>query len=405
MSDEQPPSSVPETADSASPKQRPRHLAPDESPTESPDESVATALPTTFGPKAGYERSREESRRDRFGAIRNSRILLLVIGAFLIQAAFISSYVGAFHEQKPHAMTVSVISDHNWQSYVANQLNDIKGQPVWAYPETDPDVARTMLKEQRRQAVYIFDPRSKNDQLLIASSTGSSNAAAVELIFQQVAAKQGRTLTVNDVAPVQSGDSRGLTGFYLVVGWLVGGYLMAALVGLQLGPKAKNFRRMALRLLLCLVYAPLSGLAGALIVDTWLESLTGHFWTLVGIGTLLSLAASIFTLGLEAVFGTVGVGIAILIFVVLGNPAAGGAYNYQLLPEPWRFIGQWLPNGAGVDAVRSVVYLDSYNLGFHLWVLAWWVAVGLLVFLLAANNTYWGFKRPALEREPEQAAA
>jgi hypothetical protein len=34
---------------------------------------------------------------------------------------------------------------------------------------------------------------------------------------------------------VQPGDGRGLTGFYLVVGWIVGGYLVAALLGVSGG--------------------------------------------------------------------------------------------------------------------------------------------------------------------------
>lgn len=345
------------------------------------------------GPKDGYEPSREESVGSRLRDIFGFSSIGLIIGAFFLQAAFIASYVGAFHEQKPQALTVSVISDHNWQEYVANQLNAIPGKPVYAYAETDQATARTMLKQQRRQAVYLFHPNSKTDTLLIATSTGSSNAAALQVIFDQVAAKQGRHLTVTDISPVQKGDSRGLTGFYLVVGWMVGGYLMASLVGLTRGGKAKNFRRMLWRLVLCAGYALLSGLVGALVVDTWLGAITGHFWALVGIGVLLSATASIFTMGMESVFGAIGVGISIFLFVVLGNPAAGGAFNYQLLPQPWRFLGQWLPNGAAVDAVRSVVYLDGYNLSFHLWILAWWLAVGLLVFLLAANNTYWGFKR------------
>lgn len=373
--------------------------APEDEPTDESTEPEETGSTATYqlGPRPGFERSRDESRRDRLRDIFGLSSLGLIIGAFLLHLGFITSYVGAFHEQKPHALTVSVISDHNWQEYVSNQLNAIKGQPVYAYAETDQATARTMLTEQRRQGVYLFNPNGETDTLLVASSAGSSDAAALELIFNQVAAKQGRQLQVTDVAPVQDGDSRGLTGFYLVTGWLVGGYLMASLVGMRRGGKAKNFRRMLWRLALCAGYAILSGLLGALIVDQWLGALTGHYWQVAGIGILLSLTASVFTMGMEAVFGTIGIGISILLFVVLGNPSAGGAYNYELLPQPWRFMGQWLPNGAGVDSIRSVVYLDGYNLGFHVGAMLWWLAVGLLIFLLAANNTYWGVKRPVEE--------
>ena len=389
------------------PDQTPRHRAPaedeqvpgedtqyagDASPKETTPVGSSPAL--TDGPRPGYERSADEPVRERLRDIFGISSLGLIIGAFLLHLGFIASYVGAFHQQQPHGLQVSVISDHNWQSYVANQLNAIPGKPVYAYAETDQATAKKMLTERRRQGVYLFNPNGNTDTLLVASSAGSSDAAAVELIFQQVAAKQGRSVQMTDIAPVQPGDSRGITGFYLVTGWLVGGYLMASLVGLSRGGKARNFRRMLWRLALCAVYAVLSGLLGTLIVDQWLGALTGHYWQLAAIGMLLSATASIFTMGMEAVFGVVGVGIAILLFVVLGNPSAGGAFNYEVLPQPWGFMGQWLPNGAGVDAVRSVVYLDGYSLGFHLSAMAWWLAVGLLVFLLAANNTYWGIRRP-----------
>lgn len=355
----------------------------------------STAVPPSYGPRPGFERSQDEPRLERLRDVLGVRSIGLILAVLLLQLAFIGSYVGAFHHQKPHALTVSVISDHNWQSYVSNQLNSVDGQPVWAYAETDPATARTMLLENRRQAVYIFNPQGTTDTLQVASSAGSANAEALKIIFGQVAQKEHRQLKVQDIAPVQAGDARGLSGFYLVVGWLVGGYLMASLIGIGRGTKARNFRRMLWRLLLCVSYGAASGVTGTLVVDQWLGAIEGHFWLLVGIGTLLSVTASVFTMGMESVFGIVGIGVSILLFVVLGNPSAGGAYQYQVLPEPWRSIGQWLPNGAGVDAIRSAVYLGNHQLSFHLWVMAWWAAVGLLVFLLAANNTYWGFKRGA----------
>jgi hypothetical protein len=55
---------------------------------------------------------------------------------------------------------------------------------------------------------------------------------------------------------------------------------------------------------------------------------------------------------LEAI-GIVGIGVAIVLFVVLGNPSAGGAYQLPLLPGFWRTIGDTLPNGAGVLAATT----------------------------------------------------
>ena len=380
---------------------QPKHASPD------PDEAgrLHTETVTEYGPAKGYERSRDEPWRSRLKDVLGPRTIGLLVGAILVQFGFIASYVGAFHHPQPHAMTVTVVASHGWQGYVSNELNDVPGQPVWAYASTDEASARKDLKEGKRQAVYLFNRKGTKDTLLINSAEGSSITAAMETIFHQVATKKHRTLAVKDVVPVQKGDERGLTSFYLVVGWLVGGYLMASLLGIRKGPKARNFRRVLWRLFGCLAYAFLSGLGGAWIVGPLLGALTGHFWAMAGIGMLLSMCASVFTMGMEALFGIIGVGVSIVLFVVLGNPSAGGAFGYQLLPTFWRVIGPWIPNGAGVDSVRSVIYLGGHNIGFHLGVIAWWLAVGLLALLLVSNNTYWGFKRKVMPVDEETEAA
>ena len=90
--------------------------------------------------------------------------------------------------------------------------------------------------------------------------------------------------------------------------------------------------------------------------------------------------------------------------------ALAGVFGYGLFArwgEPTVLEGKYAWFGALVALeliAAGVGCLLLHRSGRARW-MAWWVAVGLLVFLLAANNTYWGFKRPALEREPEQAAA
>jgi hypothetical protein len=54
-----------------------------------------------------------------------------------------------------------------------------------------------------------------------------------------------------------------------------------------------------------------------------------------------------------------GTGVAILIFVVLGNPASSGPVATRLLPGFWRAIGPYLPSGAGTDLVRNIAYFGG----------------------------------------------
>jgi len=59
--------------------------------------------------------------------------------------------------------------------------------------------------------------------------------------------------------------------------------------------------------------------------------------------------------------------------VVLGNSSAGGAYPAPLLPTFWRAISPALPNGAGVQALRRIVYFGSYNITDNLLIISLYI--------------------------------
>src|SRR6185436_19514389 len=93
-----------------------------------------------------------------------------------------------------------------------------------------------------------------------------------------------------------------------------------------------------------------------------------------------------FTMALQALFGFLGMGLAILLFVVLGNPSAGGAYPAPLLPPFWSAIGPWLPPGAGTDAVRGIVYFGGAGVGQALLVLTGYAVIGLVATLAGSGR-------------------
>jgi hypothetical protein len=231
----------------------------------------------------------------------------------------------------------------------------------------------------------VINPQGSQDTLLVATGGGASVATAVLTVVTQVEATQQRTISTTDVVPLQSGDGRGLTGFYLVVGWIVGGYLMAALLGVAAGSRPANPRRAYIRLGAIVPYAIVSGLGGALIVDQVLGALTGHFMALWWLGALMVASAATVTMAFQMLFGVIGIGITVLVFVILGNPSAGGAYQTSLLPPFWRGLSNALPNGAGTDAVRRVVYLGGNGLTGHLVVIAIYVVAGAVVAAVGSH--------------------
>jgi len=314
------------------------------------------------------------------------RTVALVAGVLLLQLGFILSYVGAFHAPKPHRVPIAVVPTQ--PPTIVGLLNALPGNPLRAHVAPDEAAARKEIADGSASAALILGQKQR---LLVASGGGTSVVTAVEQVIKAVEAlppnREGpslRNVGVEDVLPLQPGDGRGLTGFYLVIGWIVGGYLMAALLGVAKGARPATLRRAMIRLGSVVPYAIVSGLGGALIVDQLLGALTGHWFALWWLGALTVFGAAAVTMAFEILFGVLGIGITVLVFVVLGNPSAGGAYQTSLLPPFWRAISGALPNGAATDTVRRIVYFGGHGIGMHLLVLALYAGVGAAVTIAAA---------------------
>ena len=309
------------------------------------------------------------------------RTFFLVLGIFLIQCAFVFSYVGAFHRPQPHRVPLVVAAPAQAQHRIVTGLNAIHGQPLSATAVSSEAAGRWLLDDGATSGVLVVDPRGSTDTLLVAGAGGAATVTALQDVVQLAEAVQHRTVRTVDAVPAQPGDARGLSGFYLVIGWLIGGYLAAALLAISHGAKPATPRRATIRLIAMGLYAILSGIGGALIVGPLLGALTGHTLALWGLGTLLVFAAAAVTMAFQVLAGVLGIGLTVVLFVVLGNPSAGGAYQTWLLPGFWRAVGPLIPNGAGVQAVRRVVYFGAHGIGGSLVVIAVYALLGVLVAL------------------------
>ena len=65
--------------------------------------------------------------------------------------------------------------------------------------------------------------------------------------------------------------------------------------------------------------------------------------------------------------------------VFTGNAVSDGTVPFAFLPEGFRQVAPWLPNGAIVSAARDVTYLPASDLAHPLLVLGIWLAASLAV--------------------------
>ncbi|MFB8080828.1 DUF3533 domain-containing protein [Streptomyces sp. NPDC056013] len=313
------------------------------------------------------------------------RAALLVVGVFALQLLFITSYVGALHHPEPRDVPFGVVAPQQVSAQLVGQLDRLPGAPLDPRAVAGEAAARNQILNREIDGALIVDPAGRTDTLLVASGGGTVLSSALETILTRVEATQQRTVRTVDVAPASPEDFDGLSAFYLVVGWCVGGYICAAILAISAGSRPANRERAIIRLGVLAVYSVLGGLGGAVIVGPVLGALPGSVAALWGLGTLVVFAVGAATLALQSVFGIVGIGLAILLIVVAGNPSAGGAFPLPMLPPFWNAIGPALPPGAGTWAARSIAYFKGNDMTGSMLVLSAWAVVGAVVTLVMSS--------------------
>ncbi|MEV7691640.1 DUF3533 domain-containing protein [Streptomyces bungoensis] len=335
--------------------------------------------PTPQAPPTAFRGFRAELR-DALSV----RGVVLMVGVLALQLGFILSYIGAFHAPTPHRIPVAVVAPAAASGQVVDQLDHLGGDPVSARAADSREQARTLILNRTVDAAIVVNPKGSSDTLLVASASGPAVSATAEQIARRLETERHRQVTVTDILPPAPSDGRGMSSFYLVLGWIVGGYLAAAILGMAGGARPANLHRTLIRLAALALYAVISGLGGTVVTDPVLGALTGHFAQLWVLGTLTVFAAAATTVAFQVLWGTVGIGVTILVFVILGNPSAGGAYPGVLLPPFWRAIGSWLPPGAGTTAVRNTVYFSGHAITQSLWVLIAYALLGTALAIAAS---------------------
>jgi hypothetical protein len=211
---------------------------------------------------------------------------------------------------------------------------------------------------------------------------------------------------VIDIRPLPANDPNGITPFYLALGIVVANFVGAMFFALVFGFKPVR-GRLWWRILGFGAMALALGLGEVGMVNL-IGPLRGHYLSLVLVGLLLGTTVATITVAVQSSLGILGGGVAILLFVVLGNPASGGPAATQLLPGFWRTIGSDLPTGAGTDLVRNVVYFDANAITRPVLVLFAWLAGALALAAVSTRTRPLDLltrpDRPRLEAVPEATA-
>lgn len=225
-------------------------------------------------------------------------------------------------------------------------------------------------------------------QLIVADASGPGVADDLAAELTRAFHAQGQTLKVELVARLPVNDSRGISPFYAGLSWVFAGYLGAIVLSVLSGAAAGRIGIAARRTGALALYAVVCGLAGTVIADSLFGALTGHFLALWALGTLVVFSVAAITSGLQGLLGFIGTAVALLLFLVLSNPSAGGAIVFPALPGFWRTIGPWLPTGAATTLLRNTVYFGGHHLAHSLVLLVVYALFGIALMVAAGARLY-----------------
>ncbi|MEV6162794.1 ABC transporter permease [Streptomyces sp. NPDC052052] len=333
-------------------------------------------------PRGGH--ARPPGPGDRWAAFKASPYLPAVVLLFIISAAaglFAGSYTYAMANPTPHNIPTAVVGrlDTARQKTFLGALDKALNASLVLHKYPTVAQARTAVEEQKVFA--ILRPEKGRIRLYVASASG----AAVAQVLTESSLKVSQTVRVpvkvTDVKPLQRGDPRGLTLFYISLAAVIVGFVGA----IQLSVHAKALRPLE-RIGFTLAYALLGGFTVAAVVNWLLGSVHLPF-----VQSWMILAFTMFTTGMvftmfRALIGRWAIVPTWGLMVMLGNPSSGGAVAWPLLPSVLGFIGRWLPPGASVNAQHAAVYYQGHQRIFPYLVLAVWALVSCAVFLLWSHR-------------------
>jgi hypothetical protein len=304
---------------------------------------------------------------------------LVALTAAFIAAVFIFAgvYTATQHKPVPHQVRVGVVGhDTLLKLKIALSLPPLKGSYFDMIEYKSTNDLKTAIKERK---IYAgFYNQGKTAVLIVAPTSGKLLSDNLVMTATNLLSSLKIPLQVQDLVPLGKGDTSGLSSYTFQYGLLVPAFFFGILLFMYAGALSVVWR-------LGLVggYSIAAGFVGALTVDQVVGALTGHYLALAGLGILYSATVVLVTYGLSKLMGFVGLALAGLGLILVGNSVGGGSLNQEFLPDTFRSLGQAFPNGAFIRTVRDTVYFHGHNTGQSLMVVALWALGGLVLVFVA----------------------
>jgi hypothetical protein len=272
----------------------------------------------------------------------------------------------------------------------------------------DEAAARTAIRHRDVYGAFVITPARLT--VLTATAASPTVAQLLTTVAQHMAGKsaaaagpaarpQPTPVTAVDVVPTPSTDPHGAVFSSSLLPLVFGGEILAVVIAVLVGFKPAWRELLALS-----IGSAAAGLGAYAIAQIFLGALPGQHVATWAALALTLFAISCTTVGLFALLGAAGIGLAAALMIFVGNPFSGVSSAPELLPDPVGQLGQLLPPGAGGNLLRSTAYFNGNGAGGHLTVLAVWSLVGLGAIIVGHRQAARRRARRAGVLEPPRPA-
>ncbi|MEV6306826.1 ABC transporter permease [Actinoplanes sp. NPDC051861] len=337
----------------------------------------------------------EENQISSVRQFRRFALAVCVVGV-LVQLLLTAYYLGMGHRAAPHDLPVGLIAGSEQRAQVTAMLEEGGAFKVDDYTSAD-----ALTRAIREREVYGgVDLTGAQPMLYVASAAGASAASLLRSTYNSVLQQQkdsrlqqldeitvgqARELVaaprVTDVVPLPADDVNGVSLGFLTQALSLGGTIASMGLGRLIPRTRRSWKRGVAHLATLIVYA-VGSAAAVLWSMTWFGVGEGAaHMEMLCIFSLISLAVTGSTAGAVALIGPAGALVGAFYFTI-GTVISGASILPEFLPTFGRRLGEHLPTGAGVQAVRDNLYFPDAPIGGHLTVLALYASIGCLIVLV-----------------------
>jgi hypothetical protein len=304
---------------------------------------------------------------------------------FIVMFAF--CYISAFHAPTPLNAPLVLAGQPAATSAIEEGIVKQSGNAFTITTTTSSAAAIHAVKD--RDAIGAIEI-GKTITVDIASGGGGIAVSTVERVGQQIAAKAGTTVTINDLAPVAAGDTTGTALFYFFVICTIGGYLTITVLS-QVAPKQKLRQRYALLGGAAIVVPAIVFAISSIFVGSYGASV-GSIFAMLAIGVVYVFTIGALSILANQLIGQAAIFLVMTLGIFLNLPSAGGAIPATFLPGFWQAIHSFWVGSAAMEPIRSIIYFG----GADVW--PWLAHLGIWLLVILGFSAVLGARKTTTER-------